>query len=248
MNIYENILQAKKRGQKLLAVLIDPEKIYLEKIHSFIKLVNQSLATHIFVGGSTDENNQIEEVVLEIKKHTILPVILFPGDFTQVTSKADGILFLTLLSGRNPEYLIEQQVQSALKVNASNIEVLPTGYILIDGGKETAVERISNTKPISQNNSELILKTALAGQFSGKKLIYLEAGSGATEAVNQKIIKTISEELSIPLVVGGGIRNLQQLNKAQSAGADLVVIGTAFEKDLAFFEKIKKQITNTTQE
>ncbi|MFY0630203.1 MAG: geranylgeranylglyceryl/heptaprenylglyceryl phosphate synthase [Flavobacteriaceae bacterium] len=247
VNIYQNILQAKKTGQKLLAVLIDPEKIHLEQIHSFIKLVNQSVATHIFVGGSTDENNLIEEVVLEIKKYTILPVILFPGDFTQVTSKADGILFLSLLSGRNPEYLIEQQVQSALAIKASNLEALPTGYILIDGGKETAVERVSKTKPIPQTNLDLILKTALAGEYSGKQLIYLEAGSGAIEPVTASIISNVKNNLQIPIIVGGGIRSIQQLDTAYQSGADLVVIGTAFEDDVSFFNELKKQTTNTIQ-
>jgi len=238
VNIYQNILLAKENGQKLLAILIDPEKIEIENIHSFIKLVHQSIATHIFVGGSTDKNNKIEAVVLEIKKYTMLPVILFPGDYTQVTPKADGILFLSLISGRNPEYLIGQQIQSALIVNNSNLEVIPTGYILIDGQKETAIERISKTKPISQNNSELILKTALAGQFSGKKVMYLEAGSGSIIPVDTSIISNLKNELQIPLIVGGGIRNIDQLKKAYEAGADLVVIGTAFEKDLSFFNKI----------
>lgn len=244
MNIYQNIVLAKENGQKLLAVLIDPEKIQVEKIHSFIRLVNHSIATHIFVGGSTDENNKMEAVVLEIKKHTILPVILFPGDYTQVTPEADGILFLSLISGRNPEYLIEQQVQSALLIKDSNLEVIPTGYILIDGQKETAVERISKTKPISQNDSELILKTALAGEFSGKKLIYLEAGSGAAEPAEASIICCVKNSLQVPLIVGGGIRDIDQLNNAYKAGADLVVIGTAFENNLEFFSEIKKETTN----
>lgn len=244
MNIYQNILQAKKAGQKLLAILIDPEKIEVRNIHSFIKLIHQSIATHIFVGGSTDKDNKTEIIVLEIKKYTILPVILFPGDYKQVTSEADGVLFLSLISGRNPKYLIEQQVQSALIVKNSNLEVISTGYILIDGGKETAVERISNTKPISQNNPELILKTALAGEFSGKRLIYLEAGSGATNPVEASIINCVKNSVQTPLIVGGGIKNIDQLNKAYEAGADLVVIGTAFEKDLMFFNRIKKETTN----
>jgi putative glycerol-1-phosphate prenyltransferase len=241
VNIYQNILQAKESGQKLLAILIDPEKIEIDKISDFIKKVNQSIATHIFVGGSTDENNRIEEVVLEIKKTTVIPVILFPGDFTQVTSEADGILFLSLISGRNPEYLIEQQVQAALTIRESNLEVIPTGYILIDGGKETSVARISKTTPILQSDSELILKTALAGEFSGKKIIYLEAGSGATISVKSKMITLVKSNVTIPLIVGGGIRTTEQLNNAYDAGADLVVIGTAFENNPSFFNKIKKK-------
>ena len=240
MNIYQNILSAKQEGKKLLAVLIDPEKIELENISSFFEKVHQSITTHIFVGGSTDIDNQTENVVAAIKRTTNLPVILFPGDVSQISKKADGILFLSLLSGRNPEYLIEQQVKAAPILKNSNLEILPTGYILIDGEKDTATQRVSNTKPIAQENSELILNTALAGQFSGKKLIYLEAGSGATKVVCQEIIKEVSDNLSIPLIVGGGIRSKKQLKNAFNAGADLVVIGTAFENDETFFEDLKK--------
>lgn len=242
MNLYQEILVAKKSNQKLLAVLIDPEKIEIDQIHSFIKKVNESIATHIFVGGSTDENNKIESVVTEIKKYTILPVILFPGHSNQVTSEADGILFLSLISGRNPEYLIQQQVDSALSIQKSNLEVIPTGYILINGGKETAVQRVSKTQPIPQTAYELILKTSLAGQFSGKKLIYLEAGSGAEIPVSTVIINCVKSELKIPLIVGGGIRSRQQLDNAYNAGADMAVIGTAFEKDSSFFNEIKKEM------
>lgn len=244
MTIYQEILAARASGQKLLAVLIDPEKIKIHQIHAFIQKVNLSFATHIFVGGSTDIENATESIVVEIKKYTTLPVILFPGDVNQVTPKADGILFLSLISGRNPEYLIEQQIDAALTIQKSNLEVLPTGYILIDGDKETSVQKVSKTSPISQTDYSLILKTALAGQFSGKKLIYLEAGSGAKVPVSSVIINCVKSELKVPLIVGGGIRNIQQLNNAYNAGADLVVIGTAFEKDPSFFNELK----NTTHE
>lgn len=241
MNIYQNILSAKQQNKKLLAVLIDPEKMDIQNIPSFFKKVHQSIATHIFVGGSTDENNRTESVVIAIKKATKLPIVLFPGDVKQITDKADGILFLSLISGRNPTYLIEQQIQAVPFLKDSNLEIIPTGYILIDGNKETAVQRVSNTKPIPQTKINTIVDTALAGEYSGKKLIYLEAGSGATEAVGQKVIKMVSENLSTPLIVGGGIRTKQQLNTAFEAGADLVVIGTAFENDESFFEYLKKQ-------
>lgn len=241
MNIYQNILSAKKESKKLLAVLIDPEKMELENILPFFEKVHQSIATHIFVGGSTDKKNQIENLVTAIKKATLLPVILFPGDVNQITNKADGILFLSLLSGRNPEYLIEQQINAAPILKESNLEVLPTGYLLIDGGKQTTVQKVSNTKPISQNDIDLILFTSLAGEFSGKKLIYLEAGSGAKVPVDANIIKKCNSQLSIPLIVGGGIKTKEQLEIAFKAGADLVVIGTAFENDVSFFNNLKKQ-------
>ncbi|GAB7256190.1 phosphoglycerol geranylgeranyltransferase [Polaribacter sp. OB-PA-B3] len=240
MNIYQNILSAEKEGKKLLAVLIDPEKIDLKNIAAFIEKIHQSIATHIFIGGSTDIDNQTDNVVSVIKKNTYLPLVLFPGDVSQISENADGILFLSLLSGRNPEYLIEQQIKAAPRLKNSTLEILPTGYILIDGKKETATQKVSNTKPIEQENTELILNTALAGEFSGKKLIYLEAGSGATEAVSQKAISVVKKNLSIPLIVGGGIRSKKQLKNAFNAGADLVVIGTAFENDETFFEDLKK--------
>jgi len=241
MNIYQHILSAKQQNKKLLAVLIDPEKMDIKSIPSFFKKVHQSIATHIFVGGSTDENNLTEPVVIALKKATKLPVILFPGDVKQITDKADGILFLSLISGRNATYLIEQQIKAVPFLKGSNIEIIPTGYILIDGNKETAVQRVSKTKPIKQTAINTIVDTALAGEYAGKKLIYLEAGSGATEAVGQKAIKEVSDNLSIPLIVGGGIRTKQQLTTAFESGADLVVIGTAFENDERFFENLKKQ-------
>ncbi|MDX6747975.1 geranylgeranylglyceryl/heptaprenylglyceryl phosphate synthase [Polaribacter sp. PL03] len=240
MNSYQNILSAKKEGKKLLAVLIDPEKINLENISVFFEKVHQSITTHIFVGGSTDKDNLTDKVVAAIKKTTHLPVILFPGDVSQISQKADGILFLSLLSGRNPEYLIEQQIKSVPFLKNSSLEVISTGYILIDGKKDTATQKVSNTKPIAQENTELILNTALAGEFSGKKLIYLEAGSGATEVVSHNIITLVKNNLSIPLIVGGGIRSKTQLENAFNAGADLVVIGTAFEDDETFFNQLKK--------
>jgi phosphoglycerol geranylgeranyltransferase len=241
MNIYQNILLAKQQNKKLLAVLIDPEKIALQNIPLFFEKAHQSIATHIFVGGSTDKNNLTESVVIAIKKVTKLPIVLFPGDVTQITDKADGILFLSLISGRNPTYLIEQQIKAVPFLKDSNLEVIPTGYILIDGNKETAVQRVSNTKPIPQNNIDLILHTALAGEFSGKKLIYLEAGSGAAVPADAIIIESLKANLTIPLIVGGGIKTKQQLNIAFESGADLVVIGTAFENDESFFENLKKQ-------
>jgi len=241
VNIYQDILLAKQHGKQLLAVLIDPEKTSIEQLPTLVKLIHQSIATHIFVGGSTDQHNTIEPVIVALKKATMLPIIIFPGSANQVSKKADGILFLSLISGRNPEYLIEQQVQSAIQIKESSLEVLPTGYILVDGGKESAVERVSSSKPICQTNSELILRTALAGEFSGKKIIYLEAGSGAKTPVKSSIISLVKENLTIPLIIGGGIQTVHQLTTAYTAGADLVVIGTAFEKDPAFFNIIKKE-------
>ena len=226
--LYENISLLKELNEKQLAVLIDPDKFSEENTNTFLNNLPFN-TSHIFVGGSTVEANKTEKTVRAIKQNSNLPVVLFPGDHSQITEEADALLFLSLLSGRNPEYLIEQQVKSVNKLRNSNLEVIPTGYILIDGGRESAVERISNTQPISQNNLELIVNTALAGQYSGKKIIYLEAGSGALHHVSLQIIREVNKALSIPLIVGGGISSIHQLTSIYEAGADMAVIGTAFE-------------------
>lgn len=238
--VYINIQEAIVNGRKLLAVLIDPDKFSVENTCNFIEKVNISVATHVFVGGSTVEEKKTDILVTEIKKHTNLPVILFPGDVTQITNQADAILFLSLISGRNSEYLIGKHVEAVSKLRHTNLEVIPTGYILIDSGKVTAVEKVTGTKPMPRSNIQNIINTASAGQLLGMKLIYLEAGSGANEPLNNNVISQVKKELKIPLIVGGGIRSKQQLENAYKSGADLVVIGTAFEEDESFFEQLKK--------
>ncbi|MGB0897210.1 MAG: geranylgeranylglyceryl/heptaprenylglyceryl phosphate synthase [Flavobacteriaceae bacterium] len=237
-HIYYNIIQAKASNTKLLAVLLDPDKLIVDTVKHLVSKINSSIATHIFVGGSIVANQQTELIVNTIKQHTSLPIILFPGNVNQITNAADGMLFLSLLSGRNPEYLIEQHIKAVPLLHNTNLELIPTGYILIDGGTETAVQRVSNTLPISQNDITLAVNTALAGQFSGKKIIYLEAGSGAKNAINTELISAVSKALDIPLIVGGGLRSSSQINNAYTAGADMVVVGTAFEKNDGFLEKI----------
>jgi len=168
-------------------------------------------------------------VVKQLKSFTRLPIILFPGDVNQLTDSADGLLFLSLLSGQNPEYLINQQVKSISKLKNSTLEIIPTGYILIDGGKTTSVLEISQTKAIPQSQISTVVHTALAGQFSGKLLIYLEAGSGAKTPVSAEIISEVKKAITIPLIVGGGIKNDFQKQSAYEAGADMVVMGNSFE-------------------
>ncbi|REG89677.1 geranylgeranylglyceryl/heptaprenylglyceryl phosphate synthase [Winogradskyella sediminis] len=238
--IYKHINSVKARGEKLLAVLIDPDKMKLNNISDFITKVHQSIATHIFVGGSEVDEGLTETLVIALKKHTSLPIVLFPGDVIQITDKADGILFLSLISGRNPDYLIGKQVEAVSKLAKTDLEVIPTGYILIENGRETAVERVSKTKPIERKNINIIKDTAKAGELLGLKLIYLEAGSGATHAISSHIISEVKQLLRIPLIVGGGIRSKAEMESAYDAGADLVVIGTAFEEDESFFNELKK--------
>ena len=238
--IYNNILNSISLGEKLLAVLIDPDKMAIEMAFGFIKKVNQSLATHIFVGGSTVDDEATEALVIEIKKHTNLPVILFPGDVSQITNHADALLFLSLISGANPEYLISKHIKAVSILRSSNLEVIPTGYVLIENGKQTSVEKVTNTKPLSRQNALQILDTAKAGELLGMRLMYLEAGSGAQHPIPLNIISSVRKDLSIPLIVGGGIRTKKQLEDAYNSGADLVVIGTAFEDDDSFFDELKK--------
>lgn len=234
-NIYNHILQSKANNEKLLAILLDPDKIDWNNLALLIEKINQSPATHIFIGGSFVETNFLDELILKIKENCILPIVLFPGNPSQISDKADAILFLSLISGRNPDFLIELQVKAAPILKKTQLEIISTGYILIESGAETAVERVSKTTPLDRNNLELALATAQAGEMLGNKLIYLEAGSGAKQAVPSEMIQLISENIEIPLLVGGGIIDLHGIQKAYDSGADLVVIGTAFENDLNFF-------------
>lgn len=235
INIYNQILKSKINNQKLLAILLDPDKIDLDKAEVLIEKINQSPATHIFIGGSLVENNILDELIVKIKQNCNLPIVLFPGNPSQISDKADAILFLSLISGRNPDFLIEHQVKAAPILKKTQLEIISTGYILIESGTETAVERVSKTKPLDRNNPDLALATAQAGEMLGNKLIYLEAGSGAKQAVPLEMIKKVAQNIEIPLLVGGGIIDLQGIQKAYDSGADLVVIGTAFENDIDFF-------------
>ncbi|MBT8266410.1 MAG: geranylgeranylglyceryl/heptaprenylglyceryl phosphate synthase [Bacteroidia bacterium] len=236
--IYSNIIASLKQGEKLLAVLIDPDKTDLIQIPSFMKKVEASVITHIFVGGSDVETNATQLLVTEIKRWTDRPVILFPGDINQLTEAADGLLFLSLISGRNPDFLIGKHVEAAKKLMHSNLDIIPTGYLLIENGKETAVQRVSGTKPIPRHDLNTIVQTVKAGALLGLKLIYLEAGSGATHPVNKEIIVAARSVIDIPLIVGGGIKTMTQLQDAFDAGADLVVIGTAIEENASFLDQL----------
>ncbi|WP_026914680.1 geranylgeranylglyceryl/heptaprenylglyceryl phosphate synthase [Christiangramia portivictoriae] len=224
----EEIRQAAFEERKLLSILVDPDKFDVARASEFFQKIPKE-TTHIFVGGSTVKEGETCAVVKAIKNCCSLPVVLFPGDHSQISTEADALLFLSLISGRNPEFLIGQQVRSVEKIKNSDLEVIPTGYILIDGGRETSVQKVSNTIPIDQKEVKQVVNTALAGQYSGKQLIYLEAGSGANFPVSSQIIRAVASSLEIPIIVGGGIRNRQQMNNAYQSGATMVVMGTAFE-------------------
>ncbi|AUC77760.1 geranylgeranylglyceryl/heptaprenylglyceryl phosphate synthase [Olleya sp. Bg11-27] len=240
MTVYNDILSAKATKKKLLAILIDPDKFDVNLIAQFVNKISESIITHIFVGGSTVEVEVTQKLVSALKPLTKLPIVLFPGDVTQISKDADAILFLSLISGRNPKYLIEKQIEAVSILKQTNLEVIPTGYILIENGIETAVQKVTNTLPIPTALQSLVADTAKAGELLGKKLIYLEAGSGALFPVPLDMISFVNQDLKIPLIVGGGIRTIQQLDDAYKAGADLVVIGTAFENNKDFFNELKR--------
>ncbi|OAZ05210.1 geranylgeranylglyceryl/heptaprenylglyceryl phosphate synthase [Flavobacterium succinicans] len=235
-NIYQDILLAKKENHKLLAILLDPDKIDLNAVPALIQKVTNAPVTHVFIGGSHVTNNIIDELILKIKSSCELPIVLFPGNPSQISIHADGILFLSLLSGRNPDFLIEHQVKAAPILKKTDLEIIPTSYLLIESGNETAVARVSKTTPISRIDVEAVCNTAMAGEMLGHQLIYLEAGSGAKQSVPLEMIREVAKNTSIPLLVGGGITSLLGIQNAYDAGADVVVIGTAFEKDPSFFE------------
>ena len=237
--IYSEILNAFEKKKSLLAVLLDPDKVDFNQIKQLVEKINQSPATHILIGGSLVFSDLIEKIIAEIKLFTELPILLFPGHPSQIAENADGILFLSLLSGRNPDYLIEHQVKAAPLLKKSNLEIISTAYLLIESGGITAVEKVSKTVPILRKHIEQAVATAQAGELMGNKLIYLEAGSGALQAVPQEMIQKVTQSVEIPVIVGGGIRTKEGIENAYNSGATMVVIGTAFENDSEFFNQIE---------
>lgn len=236
-SIYDSIYFAKANGTKLLAILLDPDKINWEQTDILIQKIIKSPATHILVGGSIVVTDNISRLI-ETLKSCRLPICIFPGHPSQISNNADGILLLSLLSGRNPDFLIQHHVDSAKTLKSSGLEIIPTAYLLIDGGTESAVKKVSKTTPLNQNNIDEIVSTAIAGELLGNKLIYLEAGSGAKNRVSNEIIAAVCENVEIPVLVGGGILSASEIQQAYRAGASLVVIGTAFENDINFFETL----------
>lgn len=228
--------------KKKLALLIDPEKMSVENAVFISRSAQNSNFSFIFIGGSL-VSELLDKYISAIKNSCSLPVILFPGSVYQVSDKADGILFLSLISGRNPEYLIGQHVIASPILKKTNLKILPAGYILIESGHVTSVEYMSNTKPIPANKIDIITATAIAGEMLGLKLIYLEAGSGAKNKVNSEIIKEVKKNISVPLIVGGGIRNTRQLKDVFKAGADVAVIGTAIENNPSLIKEMGEVIS-----
>lgn len=214
-----------------MVALLDPDSEDFDGLDKKITLIEKSDIDFILVGGSTTWNNNFERFTEKVKSLSSTPVIIFPGSAEQISSAADAILFLSLLSGRNPRYLIEEQIKAASILKNINLEVIPTGYILIDGGRRTTVELVSGTRPISQDNIGKIVDTAYAAQLLGMELVYLECGSGAKFSVKEEVIKQVKAAIDIPLIVGGGIKNREEIEKKFKAGADIVVVGNVLEND-----------------
>ncbi|MBT8287686.1 MAG: geranylgeranylglyceryl/heptaprenylglyceryl phosphate synthase [Bacteroidia bacterium] len=231
MSLYNQIKNARSKGDKVLAILLDPDKVKHDELPGLIERINQSRASIILVGGSEVASGITETVIKIIKDYSPLPIVIFPGDLNQITPMANAILFLSLVSGRNPEYLIGKHVQAVPLLEDSGLEVISTAYILIENGRETSVERRSGTKPMSRSNPDKIVRTAKAAEYLGFKMVYLEAGSGAKHPVSANLIEQVRSKVNLPLIVGGGIKSIQEVELAFKAGADIVVVGTAVEED-----------------
>jgi putative glycerol-1-phosphate prenyltransferase len=225
---FNKILDKFSSGKKALALLIDPDKHNTQSLINLVSIANSAKPDVILVGGSIVFNG-IENTIAAIKEHTSIPVFIFPGNAFQVAKNADGILLLSLISGRNPEFLIGNHVLSAPLIKKHKLEVVPTGYMLINSGTNTSVLYMSNTSPIPYTKNDIAIATALAGEQLGLKMIYLEAGSGADKPVSNEMVTAVKENITIPVIVGGGIKTKSQLKQILQAGADMVVIGTAAE-------------------
>jgi len=217
------------KRERQLAWLIDPDKTdFLDTVPYLADIAG---VDYFFVGGSLLKDDSLKEVVLFLKKNTPVPVILFPGSAIQIVPEADAVLFLSLISGRNPDFLIGQQVLAAPLIYHHKIMTIPTGYILVDSGKPTSVSYISQTMPIPADKPDIVIATALAGQYLGMQCVYVEGGSGASNSVDVTLIQALKKALNIPILTGGGVDNPEKMKQFYKTGANVVVIGTAFEKN-----------------
>lgn len=238
--ILDSIFQLKKNNQKGLAILIDPDSLSKDLLAKQVALANNNKIDYFFIGGSMIADDCFEETLDFIKANSNIPTVIFPGSVYQVSPKADAILFLSLISGRNPDLLIGKQVLAAPLIKKTGIETLPTGYMLIDGGKPTTASYVSNSFPIPNDKPKIAAVTALTGEMLGLKLNFLDAGSGAIKKVNSKMIDATAKTSSNPLIIGGGIKSSEEAKTAWDAGATIVVIGNAAEENPNLISEISK--------
>ena len=237
-NIYQSLTDRKRQSKKSFAVLIDPDKVDNGSVEQLIQLSLDAQVDYFLVGGSLVVSNYLDECVQLIKKNCDVPVILFPGSPSQVSKYADALLYLSVISGRNPELLIGQHVVSAPFIKKSGLEIMSTGYMVVDGGAPTTVSYMSNTAPLPSDKNEIAMCTAMAGEMLGMKLIYMDAGSGAKRAISESMIQKVSSCIEVPLIVGGGIITPEKAYLNCKAGADVIVVGNAIEKDTSLIKEM----------
>lgn len=242
--ILSKLYKQRENGQKSFAVLIDPDKVNFDNFTNLLDLCIEYQADYIFVGGSLITDYVMGEVIAKIKSYTSIPVVLFPGNILHIDSQADAILLLSLISGRNPELLIGQHVISAPVLRKSGLEILPTGYMLIDSGRQTTVSYISNTNPIPHDKPGIAACTAMAGEMLGLKLTYLDAGSGAMNPVSPEMIAAVRQSVDTPIIVGGGINSSKKAKNALSAGADVIVVGNGIEENIDLLKEIAETVSS----
>ncbi len=240
--IYHSIAEKKRQGKKSFAVLIDPDKVTKPMLDEYTDLCVAANVDYLLVGGSLVISNHLDECVQHIKQNCPLPIILFPGSPTQISKYADALLYLSLISGRNPELLIGQHVVSAPFVRNSGLEIMPTGYIVVDGGAPTTVSYISNASPVPADKNEIAMCTAMAGEMLGMKLIYMDSGSGAKRAISETMIESVAKSIAAPLIIGGGIRDAKKAYLNCKAGADVIVVGNAIEKDASLIKEMSDAV------
>jgi putative glycerol-1-phosphate prenyltransferase len=240
-SILSFIKQAQEKWQKQFAVLVDPDNVSMESTLRLVRAAVESKVDYFFVGGSLMTESQLHETVKTIKSESDIPIILFPGSNMHISPDADGILFLSLISGRNPDLLIGQHVAAAPILKNAGLEILPTGYMLIDGGAPTTVSYISNTQPIPYDKPSIAACTALAGEMLGLQLIYLDAGSGAKMPVSEKMVSAVRKTVNAPILVGGGVRTPSKAQEIWEAGADLLIVGNGIEENLSLLNQIAER-------
>lgn len=240
--LYQQLVTKKANGQKSFAVLIDPDKVDAASIDQLTHLATTAKVDYLLVGGSLVISNHLDNVVQQIKAQCSIPVILFPGSPSQISVYADALLYLSLISGRNPELLIGQHVISAAAVKQSGLEIMSTGYMVIDGGAPTTVSYISNASPIPADKNEIAMCTAMAGEMLGMKLIYMDAGSGARRPITESMIQKVAAVIEAPLIIGGGITTPEKAYLNCKAGADVIVVGNAIEKDPTLIKEMSDAV------
>ncbi len=240
--LYTKLQEKKQKGRKSFAVLIDPDKVDTAAVEQLVKLSVDARVDYFLVGGSLVISNQLDKVVQQIKTLCNIPVILFPGSPSQISRYADALLYLSLISGRNPELLIGQHVISAPFVKQSELEIISTGYMVVDGGAPTTVSYISNASPLPFDKNEIAMCTAMAGEMLGMKVIYMDAGSGAKRPIPESMIQTVASQINVPLIIGGGITQPEKAYLNCKAGADVIVIGNAIEKDASLINEMAAAI------